>query len=305
MDAHNQRLGRLDPLLAPAGALTVGTGTHIEVEGAAAVYRVIETDPDTLQATWNDLHRHALQQIRIGAADPASAMKRLLAVWSMRLDEAPLPADGDSAAVLSWPSRDAEVVKVLRESGFGPTATLAVRARDSLPGRPNPDVTVRPVEERDVDAVLSLQLDLMRWDDNFGGAHWRASTPARVQEYVAGLTGGDLPRAWVAELDGDVVGTCSVERGKDASWAGAAVAADPEEVAYIGTMSVAPGRRGGGIGTLLIAHVHHEMEAAGIRLPILHYAPLNPLSAPFWHRAGYRPLLTTWKMQPHNALRIE
>jgi hypothetical protein len=29
---------------------------------------------------------------------------------------------------------------------------------------------------------------------------------------------------------------------------------------------------------------------------LLHYAALNPLSAPFWHRSGYRPLSTRWKL---------
>ena len=38
------------------------------------------------------------------------------------------------------------------------------------------------------------------------------------------------------------------------------------------------------------------------RLP-LHYAQLNPLSAPFWNRMGYRPLWTGWEVRPAASLR--
>jgi len=30
---------------------------------------------------------------------------------------------------------------------------------------------------------------------------------------------------------------------------------------------------------------------------------VNPLSAPFWHRMGYRPLWFTWEARPAAALR--
>jgi hypothetical protein len=36
---------------------------------------------------------------------------------------------------------------------------------------------------------------------------------------------------------------------------------------------------------------------------LLHYAQLNPLSAPFWNRMGYRPLWTGWEVRPAVSLR--
>ena len=42
-------------------------------------------------------------------------------------------------------------------------------------------------------------------------------------------------------------------------------------------------------------------DAADTTLP--HYAQLNPLSAPFWSRMGYRPLRTGWEVRPAGSLR--
>jgi len=35
---------------------------------------------------------------------------------------------------------------------------------------------------------------------------------------------------------------------------------------------------------------------------LLHYAQVNPLSAPFWSQQGYRPLWTVWETAPARAL---
>jgi hypothetical protein len=34
-----------------------------------------------------------------------------------------------------------------------------------------------------------------------------------------------------------------------------------------------------------------------------HYAQVNPLSAPFWHRLGYRPPWSAWETRPAASLR--
>ena len=69
-------------------------------------------------------------------------------------------------------------------------------------------------------------------------------------------------------------------------------------------MSVGTGLRSGGIGAALATHVHGHLDAAGVQRTLLHYAAMNPLSAPFWSRCGYRPLWTTWEAIPHTALRL-
>jgi GNAT superfamily N-acetyltransferase len=77
----------------------------------------------------------------------------------------------------------------------------------------------------------------------------------------------------------------------------------PGVTAYLQTMFVRPGERSGGTGMALVRHVHDELDARGIDLTLLHYAQVNPLSAPFWHRMGYRSLWSAWEARPASALR--
>jgi GNAT superfamily N-acetyltransferase len=77
----------------------------------------------------------------------------------------------------------------------------------------------------------------------------------------------------------------------------------PGATAYLQTMFVRPDERHDGIGAALVRQVHSELDARGIDLTLLHYAQVNPLSAPFWHRMGYRPLWSTWEARPASALR--
>jgi GNAT superfamily N-acetyltransferase len=261
--AHLERMLKIDPLIPAAVVPVVGSGSLIEVDGAIGVHKVADADPDSMGATWTELHRHHLSGIRLSGADPAEAMRRLLTAWQKRLRS--------NSSVLAL--------------------------------RPARGLTVRTIEPGDATAVTELHLALARWDDHFGGSHLRPATPARMRDYVDELISSARPRAWVAETDGQILGTCDIEWPDTAGWISACVAADPAAVAYIGSASVSAGQRGQGVGSALITHVHHEMKSAGIRMPILHYSPLNPLAAPFWHRAGYRPLLTTWKAQPHTTLR--
>jgi GNAT superfamily N-acetyltransferase len=68
-------------------------------------------------------------------------------------------------------------------------------------------------------------------------------------------------------------------------------------------LSVLPDERGSGVGTALVAGLHRVLDAAGVAVTLLHHAQLNPLSAPFWSRMGYRPLWTSWETRPARALR--
>ena len=72
---------------------------------------------------------------------------------------------------------------------------------------------------------------------------------------------------------------------------------------YLQTMFVRPGDRGGGVGEALVRHVHAVLDARGVDTTLLHFAQLNPLSAPFWSRMGYRPLWTGWEVRPAASLR--
>ncbi|GAB3258603.1 hypothetical protein GCM10027425_20160 [Alteromonas gracilis] len=57
---------------------------------------------------------------------------------------------------------------------------------------------------------------------------------------------------------------------------------------------MAPAARGHGVGSALEAAARHQARAWGAVGIVLDHAALSPLSSTFWHRRGYRPLLTTW-----------
>jgi hypothetical protein len=56
-------------------------------------------------------------------------------------------------------------------------------------------------------------------------------------------------------------------------------------------------------GAALVRHVHGVLDARGVLTTLLHYALMNPLSAPLWNRMGYRPLWTGWEVRPAASLR--
>jgi predicted acetyltransferase len=73
--------------------------------------------------------------------------------------------------------------------------------------------------------------------------------------------------------------------------------------AYVLLMGVQPGERRRGVGAALAARLHQDCAAAGVQVVLLHYALINPLSAPFWSQQGYRPLWTVWEARPASAAR--
>ena len=75
------------------------------------------------------------------------------------------------------------------------------------------------------------------------------------------------------------------------------------DAAYLQTMFVDQAERGTGIGAALVRHLHARLDGAGIGITLLHHSQVNPLSAPFWYRMGYRPLWTSWEARPASALR--
>lgn len=77
----------------------------------------------------------------------------------------------------------------------------------------------------------------------------------------------------------------------------------PAPAAYTVLLDVLSGERGSGVGAALVARLHYEAEAAGVAVTLLRYEQLNPLSAPFWSRQGYRPLWTLWEVRPARAIR--
>ncbi|MEP7023629.1 MAG: GNAT family N-acetyltransferase [Actinomycetota bacterium] len=318
--AHNARLPAIDSLL-PAGAEPAlatppgpppAYGTVAEelltVPGAAGVARTVTVDPEVMESCWVSLRSHQLVRARVGGGDgPAavSAMAALLSRWQAHVAAQPAGPEGETSAVLSWPSRDTVMTQLFLRRGLRPAVMVAARpgARPMAPAALPCGVTIRPLAECDVAAAGALQLAVVSWDAQFGGVHLRPSTPARSRDEVAAQLGAEPVTAWVAERAGAVVGYVAIEWPREAAWVSGLAAGDPGRTAYLGCMSVQAGRRGGGTGAALAAHVHSCLDAAGVQLTLLHHAALNPLSAPFWARCGYRPLWTGWEAVPHTAFR--
>jgi hypothetical protein len=294
--AHRERMRSLDVLLPEAGPFPdPGDGDAIvRAEGGLGLARRRLVDPDSLPAAWM-----ALDQRWLGAwVTGPEAMNALLARWREHLANGPEPA-GDCTGVVVWPSRDVVMTPVFVDHGLVPEAVIAVRPS----GRSTPvhdaavaaSVRVRRAGPDDVEAVVALYLDEVRYSAQLGGTPQRPNTAARLRERSVAALAEAEPLVWVAEQDGEVTGVVTVVVGEQAAWVAPLVAAAP--VAYVDGAAVTPGRRGGGVAAHIVRHVHDAMDDAGIAVTVLHYGALNPLSGPLWHRSGYRPLRTRWTLQ--------
>lgn len=109
--------------------------------------------------------------------------------------------------------------------------------------------------------------------------------PYPVERFV--VRGGD-EAAWVAELDGSVVGHVAVaSAGEDAA---AFLAALPgrraAELTLVSTLFVAEAARGAGVGRRLLEVAVSWARARG-RLPVLDVVPLNAAAVGVYRRGGW------------------
>jgi GNAT superfamily N-acetyltransferase len=302
--AHEARLRDLDPLLPRSQPLPEPASgeTPIVVDGAVGYVRRIGVGVDTLAADWSALEEHRLLA-RVGGPEPVVAMDALLAGLAEVVQASAAPEDGESAATIGWPSRDPVMTPLFLDRGMVPLRVLAARPA----GRPGPDappassVLVRPMTEADLDDVVDLHVEQVRWGVPFGGAYVRATGAEVARQAYLGVLERDDPWTWIAELDGRPIGMITVTPPESAGWVAALSSASTP--AYVGTTVVLAPRRAGGVGAALVATAHAALDRAGVDLTLLHYASLNPLSAPFWHRFGYRPLWSWWAATPASRLR--
>jgi GNAT superfamily N-acetyltransferase len=299
--AHAARLAALDPLLPGAYPLPAPqpADTLLAVDGAVGVAHCERPDPESLGATWGSAEQHLLQA-QVAGADPVPAMAALLARWRDQVAKDATPGQSDSEAAITWPSRDVALTPLFRGYGLAPLTLIAAR----LPGRPGPAgghaVLVRPLAEPDLDAVVALNLEEARWDALFGTVTERSSTLRTLRREYEELLAMQAPLTWVAELAGRVVGVLRLSPPERAGWI--APLARPAPLAYLNCLSVTATHRGAGVGAALVATAHTALDAAGVAVTLLHYTGLNPLSGPFWHRCGYRPLWTMWQATPATRL---
>ena len=308
----SRRWQALDPLLPlPVGAghmfVAVAEGQQV-ASGSCSHWSAAAGSMDL---TWGAAHRYELAA-QVGGADIATSLGLLLSRWREHLEGDAGSADADTAAVITWPSRDVSGVKTLLSRGFAPLAVIAARptrggadGADAIAGRPGrtaqpaPGVRIRRAGPADVDELVRLGLEAIRFDAQVSGVNERPGTAAALGRELGELATGPDPWVWLAERANRAVGMLAAERPEAARWIAPLVS--PTPVAYLLLMGVAADQRGVGVGAAMAARLHSEIEAARVAVTLLHYAQLNPLSVPFWSQQGYRPLWTVWEATPARA----
>ena len=156
---------------------------------------------------------------------------------------------------------------------------------------------VRPATPQDLESVVAAGVAVHVFDGLAGVLPERPDAGTVLREGAAESLAEHPGWCWVAVQDGHVVGVCEVKPPGAALWATSWVAGDAP-TAYLALMHVAARERGRGIGRALVAAAHQQVAASGATRVVLHHGATNPLSVPFWGRAGYRPLVSGWLRQP-------
>jgi GNAT superfamily N-acetyltransferase len=300
----------LDPLLPQPGDLPAGCAAPLVVTGAngrpagLGVCLHQHLAADSLSQTWGAATRFILVP-RLREADTLAAADDLLTQWRDHLAGLAEAHADDTAAMITWPSRDVTGIRALIRHGLQPITVLAARPADRpVPaGRParGDAITVRKADPGDLGAVAEMEMGVIRWDAQFAGAVPRPATEALVREQARASLARQSAWTWLAERGGQPVGLLTVLPPAEAAWV--ASMTQPSNPAYLPSMFVRPGERGSGVGTALVRIAHQELDTKQVPVTLLDYSQVNPVSAPFWSQMGYRPLWTRWEARPAAALR--
>jgi GNAT superfamily N-acetyltransferase len=290
MDTH---LPILDPLLPEPRPLPAGCGA--DLPGAACEHSVPR--PGSMDTTWNAALSFELTAL---PAQP-DALDVLLTRWRDHLADVPGGDGQDTGAVVTWPSRDVAAVNALLRHGLAPLVAVAVRVTGRQSSRPGQRAGIRRAGPADIDEVVRLGLETIRFDAYFGAVMMRPETAPALREKAVAALAQPEPWVWLAEHNGRPAGMAWAERPEEAGWIASMTSSEP--AAYLYLMCVDAAVRGQGIGAALAGCVHDEIAACGVAATLLHYALPSPLSAPFWGSQGYRPLWTIWEVRPASALR--
>jgi len=306
-----RRWQAIDPLLPLSAAPSPACGAELAVAGpdglpaATGTCEHWEGEPGSLDLAWGAARRFLLTP-RIAGPDVGGALDGLLSLWRDHLARVPGTGSQDTAAVVTWPSRDIEGVRILLGHGLTPLNIIAARTAGGQHAghadrRPRPGLRIRRARPADIDAVVRLGLEVVRFDAYFGCVTERPGTADALRREATESLARPDAWTWLAERDGTPVGMLNAQRPESAAWIAPLVR--PAPVAYLELLAVLPGERGRGTGAALAEQLHRETEATGVAVTLLHYALPNPLSMPFWSQQGYRPVWTSWQAWPARAIR--
>lgn len=305
----SRRRQEIDPLLPPVPGWAPGCGADLAVAGpgggllAAGSCRHWVAEPGSLELIEGATQRFRLTPYLTGPEVLAS-LDTLLSRWRDHLASVPEAAGEDTAALVDWPSRDVAGVRALVAHGLTPLGVIAARPASQRPAAAAdcpPGVRIRQAALADLDAVVRMAMEVLRFDACFGGVIERPGTADALRIQIAEQLGQPAPWMWLAERGDDPIGVLVAERPEVAGWIAPRTSLSP--VAYLLAQFVAPAERGAGVGAALAGQLHLAAAAASVTVILLQYEQVNPLAVPFWGRQGYRPLWTTWEARPARMLR--
>ncbi|HEY0716462.1 MAG TPA: hypothetical protein VGD68_02505, partial [Streptosporangiaceae bacterium] len=226
-----------DPLLPDPSVPPVGCGEQLTVPGPpgegppgddlAAVGTCAHWTGEAglLDLCWSAARQYQLTA-RVAGPDVAGSLDRLLSVWRDHLHDhwagQPDLGDQDTAAVVSWPSRDVGGVAALLRHGLQPLAVVAARPISGL-GAPSPEppgIRIRRAGPADLEAVVRLEHELVRYDANFVAVPDRPWTADALRADATDALAAASPWVWLAERerDGEPVGVLNAQRPETALW---------------------------------------------------------------------------------------
>jgi GNAT superfamily N-acetyltransferase len=242
----------------------------------------------------------------LGRSGPAAA-DALLTAWRSRLGPR-LLREPDSAAVVTWPSRDVAATRVMLDRGLVPLAVLAVRPIAPVaPVTADPGLRVRRAGPSDLEDCLRLALEELTYSSQVGGSVVRPDAEAVKRTTLRDRLARGEP-TWLAERAGVAVGLleCGHAEAAPGTWLAGLLPAG--RWGYVNCASVSASERGSGVGRALLAEALPVLQEGppgrgDVRGTYLYYNPPNPVSSVFWPRQGYRPLWTLWETRPASGLR--
>jgi GNAT superfamily N-acetyltransferase len=305
----SRRWQAIDPLLPVIPGWAPGCGADLAVDGpggdlaAAGSCSHWVAEPGSLDLIEGASLRFRLAPYLTGP-DVLAPLDTLLSRWRDHLASVPEAAGEDTAALVYWPSRDVAGVRALVAHGLTPLGVIAARsvgARPAVAAECPPGVLIRQATLADLDAVVRMAMEVLRFDTYFGGVIERPGTADALRTDLAEQLGQPDPWMWLAERGGNPVGLLVAERPEVAGWIAPRTCLSP--VAYLLALFTVPAERGAGVGAALAGQLHRAAEAASVAVILLQYEQVNPLAVPFWGRQGYRPLWSTWEARPARMLR--
>ncbi|MCA1554894.1 MAG: GNAT family N-acetyltransferase, partial [Chloroflexi bacterium] len=155
-------------------------------------------------------------------------------------------------------------------------------------------VIVRPALTRDLDAIVRLGMDSVRYHASLEPSMEVARDEWRKmhERFEVAIRDGEQSTVIIAELDGAIAGFYSIYvQAIDDTWTPPLFASG--RYGLIAEVAVDAPLRGRGIGHQIFAEVDRWFTARRVPCYWLIYLPHNPLSSKFWPSLGFR---TVWEV---------